>query len=560
MEPATIIVPLPMKLCDWRAAVGRHLDETEQDGKGEVKVLTPLGGLSLPSCREMLKVPTPGVVGLSGALTRVEPGMRLGNYQVLRCIGHGGMASVWVAKQHGARGFTKLVALKTILPDFAVDPGFERMLLEEARLAALIRHPNVCEIFELIELDGLLAVSMEWVDGESLSGMLAGSKQRLDPRIAARIVAQAGAGLHAAHELCDEAGRALDLVHRDVSPQNILISRDGHVRLSDFGIAKAMDNRREVTAAGHVKGKLAYMSPEQARNDDLDRRSDVFSLGIVLYCAVLGKRPFSRPGERRDQALARLLNVDYVRPREVDPTCPAEIAAIIERAMQQDPALRYQSADELRQDLERWLVASGALTTEHDVARTLNERCGSTLDQRASSIRAALDAGNETPRRELDRVFRESGSFASAAPADITVPVQLAAKNEEWPAKLAVRLRSAALLVVASLLVIAESVGVPGVGGAPRAPGAVASASPHVSPAGPIHSSRPQLEAATEPSALPEESRGVADSAAEAGAAVSGSLNKNGSAATADSGYRRQQPPAAAPPIQKSIGPTEREL
>jgi serine/threonine protein kinase len=526
-----------------------------------MKARTAAEGPPLPSCRAMLELGTPGGGGASGALTRVEPGMRLGNHQVIRCIGHGGMASVWVAKQHGARGFTKLVALKTMLPELAVDPGFERMLLEEARLAALIRHPNVCEIFELLELDGLLAVSMEWVDGESLSGMLAGSKQRLDPRIAARIVAQAGAGLHAAHELHDEAGRALGLVHRDVSPQNILISRDGHVRLSDFGIAKARDNRREATAAGQVKGKLAYMSPEQARNDELDRRSDVFSLGIVLYCAVLGKRPFSRPGERRDQALARLLNVDYARPREVDPACPAEIASVIERAMQQDPAHRYQSADDLRQDLERWLLASGALTTEHDVARALNDRCGPSLDQRASSIRAALDGPIEVPRSEPVRVSREIGSSATAAPGDTTVAVKAAATTEDRPATHAgLRSRPAVLLVAASLLVIAAKVGLTGFDEA-QDPSAVAVASASVSAPVPMGASLPRLAAATMPSATMDRAGRAAAPNAPAGASSSGSPKQSNVAASADGGYRRPQAPIlVAPLVQKPVGPMEREL
>ena len=506
----------------------------------------------------MLALAAPGVVGVSSPLTRVEPGMRLGNHQVLRCIGNGGMASVWVAKRHGARGFSKLVALKTILPEFAVEPGFERMLLEEARLAALIHHPNVCEIFELIELDGLLAVSMEWVDGESLSGMLGGSKQRLDPRIAARIVAQAGAGLHAAHELRDEAGRELGLVHRDVSPQNILLSRDGHVRLSDFGIAKAMDNRREATAAGQVKGKLAYMSPEQARNDELDRRSDVFSLGIVLYCAVLGKRPFSRPGERRDQALSRLLKVDYARPREVDPTCPAEIASIIERAMQQDPAARYQSADELRHDLERWLLTSGALTTEHDVARALHERCGVRLDQRWGSIRAALDACIELPRSEPDQVSPEAWSSSTAAPADTTVVIPLATTPEQRPAKLpALRWLPAAL---AALLVLAERVELTGFSPVQRAPAIVVAARPSVSPVVPILASLPQLQAATEPNLTVDESAGAAASSTATRAASSGTLKKGNPILATDGGHLRPPAPIAAPPVAKPLGPTEREL
>jgi len=485
--------------------------------------------------------------------------MRLGNYQILRCIGHGGMASVWVALQHGARGFTKIVALKTILPEFALDSGFERMLLEEARLAALIRHPNVCEIFELIELEGLLAVSMEWVDGESLAGLLAGGKERLDPRIAARVVAQAAAGLHAAHELCDAAGRPLGLVHRDVSPQNILISRDGHVRLSDFGIAKAADNRREATVVGQVKGKLAYMSPEQALSDELDRRSDIFSLGVVLYCAVLGRRPFSRAGERRAQALARLLNVDYARPLDVDPTCPVEIASIIERAMQKDPALRYQSADELRQDLERWLLGSGALTTEHAVARALNDRCGVTLEQRANSIRAALEVPLSAPRSEPGRVSPEGWGPTIVAPADTTVAVRLPAKTEP-PVKLAVRrLLPAVFLIVTALLALVARVDFTEFGKLQRAPSPVAVVRPDPAPTIPILTSLPPLEAATEPSTMDEATRPAASPTA-AGASSSGSLKKNKAVVSADARYRRQPAPSAAPPMQKPLGPTEREL
>jgi serine/threonine-protein kinase len=167
------------------------------------------------------------------------------------------------------------------------------------------------------------------------------------------------------------------------------------------------------------------MSPEQARSGELDRRSDVFSLGVVLYYCVLGKRPFSRPNESPEETLARLLNADYVRPRELDPSCPDELAAIIERALQRDPALRYQSAHELRRDLEQWLFASGALTTEHDVARVLNECCGPALDRRATAMRAALDSQTRVPEFVPPRVSQESSGSAASAPPDTAVAVPL---------------------------------------------------------------------------------------------------------------------------------------
>src|SRR5689334_20848628 len=219
--------------------------------------------------------------------------MSFGSYEVLLCIARGGMASVWAARQHGARGFSRLVALKTVLPELAA-PDLDMMFLDEARVTARIHHPNVCEVFELIEYQGVLALSMEWVDGDTLNNLLSGraKSSALEPRVAAQIIAHVAHGLHAAHELRDERGAPLQLVHRDISPQNILISRAGHVKVTDFGVAKSLDGVREATAVGKVKGKLSYMSPEQAQGKLIDRRSDIFSLGVVLYVATVRSHPF----------------------------------------------------------------------------------------------------------------------------------------------------------------------------------------------------------------------------------------------------------------------------
>src|SRR5688572_14803309 len=248
------------------------------------------------------------------------------------------MASVWAARQHGARGFSRLVALKTILPELSA-PDLDGMFLDEARVTARIHHPNVCEVFELIEHQGVLALSMEWVDGDTLNGILSGRPKEpaLDARIAAQIVGHVACGLHAAHELRDERGAPLQLVHRDVSPQNILISRSGHVKVTDFGVAKALGGMRESTAVGKVKGKLSYMSPEQAQGRLIDRRSDIFSLGVVLYVATVGSHPFRRQGESRHQQLSRLVLNRIKPPSELVPDYPRELEAILMRALERDP-------------------------------------------------------------------------------------------------------------------------------------------------------------------------------------------------------------------------------
>jgi hypothetical protein len=349
--------------------------------------------------------------------------MHIGPYEVLLCIARGGMASVWAARQHGARGFNRLVALKTVLPELA-EPEFETMFLDEARVAARIHHPNVCEVFELIEHNGVLALSMEWVDGDTLNTIInnPGKSPVLDPRIAAQIVARVACGLHAAHELRDETGTPMQLVHRDVSPQNILISRAGHVKVADFGVAKALGGSREATAVGKVRGKLSYMSPEQAQGQPLDRRSDVFSLGVVSYFATTGVHPFRRSGESHDEQFMRLL-LDQVRaPSELVPGYPRELENIVMRAISRNPELRFATADEMRRQLEGWLVRSGPLVTEHDIAHAVFDRVGRFMDQRAQRIQACIRAGQDEPGTDAARLLRTS---------DVTF-VPTTSRAEQW--------------------------------------------------------------------------------------------------------------------------------
>ena len=413
---------------------------------------------SLPppaSLRRLATVPSAQPIG-SRAPGRVEPGTLLGNYRILRCIARGGMASVWVASHRSARGLSKVVTLKTILPELAADPSFEAMFVQEARLASLIHHPNVCETFELIDIDGVLALSMEWVDGASLSRMLSASTAPLDARIAARIAAQAAAGLHAAHELCDEQGRPMKLVHRDVSPQNILLSRDGHVRISDFGIAKAMCSLRNHSPASLVQGKAAYLSPEQSRDEPLDRRSDIFSLGAVLYLAAVGRRPFARRNLPACPAQLRPLQWSFAPPLQVNPSLPPPLAAIIERAMATDPLRRYQTAAEMRHELELWLSTSGPLVAEQDVARILDARCGDVIEHQQKLIRVAISWEREARQGEATRTGEAQDPTESAprGPTESGTLPSAALRERRAPARSALRARglSACLMALAAAL------------------------------------------------------------------------------------------------------------
>src|SRR3954469_3281081 len=221
-------------------------------------------------------------------------GQSLGRYELLAPVAKGGMGQVWVARLRGARGFQKLVAVKTLLAVGEDSERSERMLFEEARIAGLIQHSNVVQTIELGEERGTLYLVMEWVDGEPLSYLLTHceSGSGIPLLIAINLVAQMLRGLQAAHELGDDSGAALGVVHRDVSPHNVLVSYTGVAKLVDFGIAKAMNQQVNSTSTGEIKGKFGYMSPEQILGNPVDRRADIFSAGIMLHLMTSGHHPF----------------------------------------------------------------------------------------------------------------------------------------------------------------------------------------------------------------------------------------------------------------------------
>jgi serine/threonine-protein kinase len=298
------------------------------------------------------------------------------------------MARVWAARQRGQYGVQKLVAIKTILPHLAMDPEFERMFLDEARIACGVHHPNVCEIFELGDENRTLYLAMEWVNGDSFSRVLraSGKTEPIEPRVAARVVADACAGAHAAHELTDEDGRPLGVVHRDLSPHNVLVTLDGVVKVCDFGVAKALGQLHETTTAGQLKGKVGYMSPEQLTSSSLDRRSDVFSLGCVLYESTTGVRPFVGDGEH--EVMTAVVAGVFKPPSSLLRNYPHELERIVVRALAHEPLHRYSTTELMRFALEEFL-AKGPLVTHSHVAQVVRGRLGEALDRRKEAIRQA---------------------------------------------------------------------------------------------------------------------------------------------------------------------------
>src|SRR5690606_1509480 len=276
-----------------------------------------------------------------GMTEDLRQGSRLGNHELVLRIGRGGMATVWVARRRSPDAKDdRLVAIKAMLLELADDPEFVKMFVDEVQLVRSIRHPNVVEVYDVGDERGVMWMSMEWVEGESLHTVIAeaGRRGAIPPEMAVRIIADVAAGLHAAHEVRDPDGSLRGVVHRDVSPHNILIGTNGVVKLVDFGVAKAVGRASEATRAGQLKGKFGYMSPEQARGRPVDRRSDIFSLGIVLFEVTTGRRLFR--GETDLKTLELVLGAQIPRPSTIDPKYPPELERIVMRALERDANLR----------------------------------------------------------------------------------------------------------------------------------------------------------------------------------------------------------------------------
>jgi len=338
-------------------------------------------------------------------------GQVLGRYELLLPVAKGGMAQVWAARLRGTRGFQKIVAVKTILAGSLDDARMEEMLLEEATLASQIHHPNVVGTLELGEQDGVLYLVMEWVDGESLGHILARALNAdgIPLPIAVNLIGQACKGLHAAHELRDDSGNLLGLVHRDLSTHNVLVTYSGTAKLVDFGIAKATARSSALTEAGMVKGKFAYMSPEQVSGLPIDRRADIFGMGVLLYLLTTGRHPFK--GETVAETVRNVcLDRPPVPPSEIVPGYPPELEAIVKKALAKSANQRWATAHEMLAALEQAMPEALEASFEAEVARYMEKLLGSRATERRTQLRLAQQL---TDRLRADGTIGEPTSLGS---------------------------------------------------------------------------------------------------------------------------------------------------
>jgi serine/threonine-protein kinase len=332
-----------------------------------------------------------------------------GRYRMLGRIAAGGMAEVWAAQLLAPGGFCKAMVIKRVLPELAENPSFLRMLMTEARVAARLSHTNICAVFELGEVQGEYYIAMEYLRGAPLSHVLK-TGGRLDPAVAVSVVAQACDGLHYAHDQRDASGNLLGLVHRDVSPHNLFVTVDGIVKVLDFGIAKVDDGSSERTEAGKVKGKLAYMSPEQLAADPLDRRSDVWSLGCVLWELLTGRRLFAGGPAQ---------TVDGIRNARVPSLSTAaldlpKLDDVLGRAICKNREWRYATAADLKRAMLE-AIAPKAPAQNDALTALVWERCGNeirTQDRKFEGTEADTlqDEAGEAEAGVVDRLPLRAGN------------------------------------------------------------------------------------------------------------------------------------------------------
>jgi serine/threonine-protein kinase len=368
-----------------------------------------------------------------------------GRYHIARKIADGGMAEIFLGTQHGAEGFERPVVLKRILAPLVADPQFRNMLIDEAHVAMGLNHSNIVQVLDLGHVHGRYFLVMEFIDGWDLSQILArsvGAKFRLPPEIVLYIAAEICRALAYAHSRSRD-GQPLAIVHRDVSPQNVLISEQGEVKLTDFGIAKAM-GRREHTHQGVIKGKLAFMSPEQASGAVLDNRSDLFALGTMLYQFFTGRRPFDAPTDLESIMLVRQCR--FTPPEGVRPDLHPDMAAIIKRAMQAKPADRFQSADEMmfaienvqrtayrpagQTELKRWLAELEKRDGVPSFSRTQTATALPSVDEELDVGVGADVVFDQSDLMEISEIMRGMQPTVAAVPEKLaTEEVKSAAKT-----------------------------------------------------------------------------------------------------------------------------------
>ena len=393
------------------------------------------------------------------------PERTVGRYVLCDEVAAGGMATVHLGRLMGPVGFARIVAIKRLHAHFAKDPEFVAMLLDEARLAARIRHPNVVSTLDVVVEQGELLVVMDYVQGESLARLaraVFAAGGRVPLGIAMSIMSGALYGLHAAHDATNDQGQALGIVHRDVSPQNIQVGIDGIARVLDFGVAKAV-GRVQTTREGTLKGKLAYMSPEQVRGDAVDRRSDIYAASVVLWELLCSARLFQ--GDNEAATINRIMGGVVVSPCQIFPDFPPSVDALVMRGLAQDPADRFQSAYDMAEAAQRVAYA-----TPGDVAAWVQSQCGTAIQQRAariaeieshSSKQDDLATGKYQPKAAEDGATRFSAPVVAMLARD-GQHTQVTDFSAATPAqrKRGARVPVSAILAMGGVAVLAAVVGV----------------------------------------------------------------------------------------------------
>ena len=401
----------------------------------------------------------------------ISQGHVLGRYELLLPIATGGMAMVWAARVKGTRGFQKIVAVKTMLSKLSEDAQFEQMFLDEASLASQIRHPNVVEISDLGEQDGVLYLAMEWIDGVPLNQLMKTAKSvgGVPLPIAVRVVMNACAGLQAAHELRDATGQLIGLVHRDVSPQNILVTYDGVSKVVDFGVAKATAMGGGATVAGQLKGKVSYMAPEQVRGEAIDRRVDIFAMGIVLYALTSGKHPFRRESEAATMYTIASDEV-VVPPSKFIPNYPPSLEAVLLKALAKDKNDRFATASEFQRALDQCLPAAERANTDEDIGAFIRQLFGSKREESRAALADALALADksrpdiianpriQSQRRSLPERGLNAGSLGDESKTfGILGSPPASPSPARKPALLVLSLCAALLLAVAAAFALSKS-------------------------------------------------------------------------------------------------------
>ncbi|MBI4952812.1 MAG: serine/threonine protein kinase [Myxococcales bacterium] len=460
----------------------------------------------------------------------LRKGDAVGKYEIVAYLASGGMAELYLARVRGIEGFEKVVALKRILPKLAEDPEVVSMFLDEARLAASLHHPNLAQIYDVGREGGSYFFTMEYVHGEDLHTVVqraARQRRGLSLSSALFIVSQVAAGLHHAHDKRGADGQPLGTVHRDVSPSNVMISFDGAVKIVDFGVAKALA-RRTKTLSGNIKGKLGYLSPEQARGEEIDRRSDVYALGILLFELTTGTRLYD---QAHDYAvLSALFTQDAPLPSSRRADYPPELEAVVEKALRRTPAERFATAEELQLAIEAFAREQKLALSAVALGRFMREVVGEREDPTATLAVAATGT--------------DPGSRRSAAPETLAGATSRRAIPLERGVGRSVWLVAGAVLVVGGVtLALGLSESAP-----PASPAAAAPSTPRVLPASATPASAAPTAVASVAAPPPSSPASVASTSAPA--ASSPSALAGGSARTPSAAVLPPAPRPSASVVQ----------